>query len=235
MKKSFATPLASVFATALLTLSVWSTPAFADAAASASAPVVAVPAATAPTATAPSATAPSPAPPAFPWLYIVGGVLAVGAGAFVYRTAKRRAPPSTPQRPAAAPRAAAPPAPVLVNFDAKDFLRQAKASFIRMQAAWDKADTADLSKFTTPQVLAELKAQIGARAPDPNVTEVIAINAELLGVETIGDDYVASVSFNGDIKPAGADAVERFAEVWNMTRAITANTGWKLSGIQQLS
>ncbi len=141
----------------------------------------------------------------------------------------------TATAPTATAPSAAPPAPVLVNFDAKDFLRQAKASFIRMQAAWDKADTADLSKFTTPQVLAELKAQIGARAPDPNVTEVIAINAELLGVETIGDDYVASVSFNGDIKPAGADAVERFAEVWNMTRAITANTGWKLSGIQQLS
>lgn len=185
------------------------------------------------------ASAGSPAAPAptIPWLYIVGGVVVVGAGAFVYRMVKHQDTPANPPAQRSGEAAARPAAaPVAhVNFDAKDFLRQAKASFIRMQAAWDKADTNDLSKFTTPQVFAELKAQIGDRAPDTNATEVVDINAELLGVEPIGTDYVASVKFNGSIKPAGATAAEPFAEVWNMTRAINANTGWKLSGIQQLS
>ena len=182
----------------------------------------------------PQTAAGAPAPE-FPWLYIAGGVAVIGGGAFVYRQMKSGERAAKPVAKPAAPKRTAPPAPVLDNFDASDFLRQAKASFIRMQAAWDKADTADLGKFTTPQVFAELKAQIGDRKPDPHSTEVLTIKAELLGVETIGSDYIASVKFNGDIKPGGAATAEPFAEVWNMTRAITANTGWKLSGIQQLS
>ena len=185
-----------------------------------------------------AAPAGSPAAPApeFPWLYIAGGVIVVGGGIVVYRMAKQKATPAKPPLQRAAPaRAAPPPAPVHVNFDANDFLRQARASFIRMQAAWDKADTNDLGKFTTPQVFAELKAQIGDRPPETGSTDVVEIQAELLGVEPIGSDYVASVKFKGSIKPAGATAAEPFAEVWNMTRAINANTGWKLSGIQQLS
>ena len=194
------------------------------------------------------AGSPAAAAPEFPWLYIVGGVLVAGAGVLVYRSAKgngrdKAAPTQPPQhskpgapRTAPAPAPAPVPAPVAhVNFDANDFLRQAKASFIRMQAAWDKADTADLAKFTTPQILAELTTQIGDRGPDANVTDVIEIQTDLLGVEAMGTDYVASVQFKGTIKPAGAAGPEPFTEVWNMTRAINTTTGWKVSGIKQLS
>ena len=121
------------------------------------------------------------------------------------------------------------------GFDDQAFLAQAKASFIRMQAAWDKADTNDLREFTTPQVFAELKAQVEQRPQSNDVTDVVAIDAELLGIETIGEDHMASVKFNGMIKSSATAAPEPFAEVWNLTRPRAGTGGWMLAGLKQLS
>ncbi|MES2128567.1 MAG: Tim44-like domain-containing protein [Pseudomonadota bacterium] len=122
---------------------------------------------------------------------------------------------------------------VPAEFDAPGFLRQAKSSFIRMQAAWDKADVADLREFTTPEVFAELKLQIQERKGD-DFTDVVSIEAELLGVETLATEYMASVKFTGMIKTAPTAAAEPFSEVWNMVKPISGSTGWLLAGIQQL-
>ena len=119
------------------------------------------------------------------------------------------------------------------EFDAPGFLRQAKSSFIRMQAAWDKADVADLREFTTPEVFAELKMQIQERKGD-DFTDVVTIDAELLGVETLANEYLASVKFTGMIKTAPTTAAEPFSEVWNMVKPVSGSTGWLLAGIQQL-
>ncbi|MFX5813236.1 Tim44-like domain-containing protein, partial [Acinetobacter baumannii] len=70
------------------------------------------------------------------------------------------------------------------DFDVTGFLRNAKTYFIRLQAAWDKADINDLREFTTPEMYAELKLQIQERGATPNVTDVISLNAELLGIES---------------------------------------------------
>ena len=125
------------------------------------------------------------------------------------------------------------------GFDEHAFLSYAKASFIRMQAAWDKADTNDLRLFTTPQVFAELKAQVEQRPQSTDVTDVVAIEAELLGIETIGEDRLASVKFNGMIKSSATAVAEPFAEVWNLAQPVNGSgsgTGsWMLAGIQQLS
>lgn len=121
------------------------------------------------------------------------------------------------------------------DFDEAAFLRHAKSSFIRMQAAWDKADTNDLQEFTTPEVFAELKMQIQERGATTDFTDVVSINGELLGIETIGDDYLASVKFTGMIKSTSTAAAEPFAEVWNMAKPLDGSTGWVLAGIQQLS
>ncbi len=175
------------------------------------------------------------------------------AGLFVYRMAKNK---DTPANSAFAPAkqpdfaAAVPPAPVQpvpapayvpvvppvpADFDSAAFLQHAKTSFIRMQAAWDKADTNDLQEFTTPAVFAELKAQIEQRGHTGDVTEVVSIDSELLGVETMDSDYLASVKFLGMIKPAPAAPAEPFAEVWNMSKPRDGSAGWVLAGIQQLS
>ena len=121
------------------------------------------------------------------------------------------------------------------GFDDQAFLAQAKASFIRMQAAWDKADTNDLQEFTTPQVFAELKAQVEQRPQSNDVTDVVAIDAELLGIETVGEDHLASVKFNGMIKASAASPAEPFTEVWNLAKPLEGRGGWMLAGIQQLS
>jgi predicted lipid-binding transport protein (Tim44 family) len=124
---------------------------------------------------------------------------------------------------------------VPADFDSASFLRQAKSSFIRMQAAWDKADTNDLREFTTPEVFAELKMQIQERGASADFTDVVSIDGELLGIETIGNEYLASVKFTGMIKSAPNAPAEPFAEVWNMSKPVNGSSGWVLAGIQQLS
>lgn len=135
---------------------------------------------------------------------------------------------------------AAAPAPhtpwgVPADFDAPAFLRVAKANFIRLQAAWDKGDAADIRAFTTPEVFAELKLQITERGAQADYTDVVSMDAELLGIETAGQEYLASVKFAGLIKSAPQAPAEPFQEVWNLAKPVSGDTGWMLAGIQQLA
>jgi predicted lipid-binding transport protein (Tim44 family) len=106
------------------------------------------------------------------------------------------------------------------DFDTHTFLREAKAMFIRLQAAWDKGDVEDLREFTTPEVYAELKTQILERKGN-DFTDVVSIDAQLLGIETSDRDYLASVQFNGMIRTAPGAAPEPFAEVWNLAKPLS--------------
>jgi predicted lipid-binding transport protein (Tim44 family) len=121
------------------------------------------------------------------------------------------------------------------EFDRDGFVRQAKSTFIRMQAAWDKGDVNDLREFTTPEVFAELRMQIGERAGANDFTDVVQIDAQVLGVENVGREYMASVKFTGMIKTSAEAQPEHFQEVWNMTKPVDGSGGWLLAGIQQLS
>lgn len=123
---------------------------------------------------------------------------------------------------------------VPADFDVPAFLRNAKSYYIRLQASWDKADIDDLREFTTPEMFAELKLELQERGTAPNVTDVVSIDAELLGVETTGRDYLASVKFTGMIKEAQNAPAEPFAEVWNLSKPISGQTGWVLAGVQQM-
>lgn len=120
------------------------------------------------------------------------------------------------------------------DFDVPGFLRNAKSYFIRLQAAWDKADINDLREFTTAEMYAELKLQIQERGASPNVTDVVTLNADLLGVETAGADYLASIKFTGMIKEAANAPAEAFNEVWNLSKPVNGQGGWVLAGIQQM-
>lgn len=121
------------------------------------------------------------------------------------------------------------------DFDVPAFLRHAKTYFIRLQAAWDRADVADIREFTTPEMFGELRLQLQERGASPNHTDVASLDAELLGLEKAGDEYVASVRFSGMIKEAENAQAESFAEVWNLTKPVSGSGGWLLAGIQQLS
>jgi predicted lipid-binding transport protein (Tim44 family) len=163
--------------------------------------------------------------PAYAGGYARSGTPEIGSGIQSYPQA------ATP----AASAAAAAPWNVPADFDVPGFLRHAKTYFIRLQAAWDKADIEDLREFTTPEMFAELRLQIQERGPSPNVTDVVQINADLLGIETTNHDYLASVKFSGLIKEAPDASASEFAEVWNLSKPLSGQGGWVLAGIQQLS
>lgn len=124
---------------------------------------------------------------------------------------------------------------VPADFDTTGFLRHSKTYFIRLQAAWDKADVNDIREFTTPEMFAELKMQLQERGASPNHTDVVSLDAELLGIETIGTEYLASVKFSGMIQEAVNAPTEPFTEIWNLSKPVSGQGGWLLAGIQQLS
>jgi predicted lipid-binding transport protein (Tim44 family) len=121
------------------------------------------------------------------------------------------------------------------DFDVTGFLRHAKTYFIRLQAAWDKADVNDIREFSTPEMFAELRIQLQERGASSNHTDVVSLDADLLQIETIGDDYLASVRFSGMIRETENAPAEPFAEVWNLSKPVQGSGGWVLAGIQQMS
>ncbi|MEH6435717.1 Tim44 domain-containing protein, partial [Massilia sp. DD77] len=121
------------------------------------------------------------------------------------------------------------------DFDQEAFLRQAKSSFIRLQAAWDRGDTNDLREFTSPEVFAELKMQIQERGGVADYTDVVTVDAQLLGIEAGASDYLASVQFNAMVRSAPNAPAEPLVEVWNLSKPLSGNGGWVLAGIQQVS
>ena len=124
---------------------------------------------------------------------------------------------------------------VPADFDTPAFLRHSKTYFIRLQAAWDKADVNDIREFTTPEMFAELRMQIQERGASANHTDVVTLDAQLLGIENSGNEHLASVKFSGMIRESLDAQAEPFAEVWNLTKPVAGQGGWTLAGIQQLS
>lgn len=124
---------------------------------------------------------------------------------------------------------------VPADFDTTGFLRHAKTNFIRLQAAWDSANVNDIREFATPEMFAELRMQLQERGASANHTDVMALNADLLGIETVGNDYVASVKFDGMIKESDNAPAEPFAEIWNLSKPVNGQGGWLLAGIQQVN
>ncbi len=119
------------------------------------------------------------------------------------------------------------------GFDAGTFLHHAKLSFARLQAAWDAGNLADIRDLTTPEMFAELKRDIDARGRETNRTDVVQLNADLLGVEDRGSEYFASVRFSGLIRESAGAPAEPFSEVWNLSKVVRSDEGWLLAGIQQ--
>ncbi|MFP3549372.1 TIM44-like domain-containing protein [Paraburkholderia sp. SIMBA_049] len=125
--------------------------------------------------------------------------------------------------------AAAPVVPA--GFDTEAFLRNAKVYFVRLQAAWDAGNMDDIREFTTPEMFAEVKVDLSSRGAEKNQTDVVKLDADLLGVEDRGSEYLASVRFHGLIRETSGGAAESFEEIWNLSKR--NGEGWLLAGIQQ--
>ncbi len=122
------------------------------------------------------------------------------------------------------------------DFKVEPFLRNAKASFMRLQAAHDNGDINEIRDYTTPEMLAEISAQINERDGAPQKTEVMFIDANLLEVETTHDMAIASVRFTGQLRDGPDSEPEAFDEIWHVQKDLKdPNATWLLAGIQQIS
>ena len=119
--------------------------------------------------------------------------------------------------------------------DVDELLRLARLSFVQLQAAWNRGDLQVLGALTTGPLLADLRDQLAHRGPGPNRTEVVSLEARLLGLEELHEAFVASVEFSGLIRERVDDGAEPFRELWLLANVKSAGRGWQLAQVQSLS
>jgi predicted lipid-binding transport protein (Tim44 family) len=147
------------------------------------------------------------------------------------------APFTQPETPAYAGGSSAAPAVknIPADFPVEAFLRSAKMSFIRLQAANDRKDLNDIREYTTPEMFAEISMQLQERGSAAQTTDVIALNADLLEVVTENNHAIASVRMTGQLAE-NKGAPENFDEIWHVQKNLQDDKAvWLLSGIQQIA
>ena len=124
------------------------------------------------------------------------------------------------------------------DFDSVGFVNAAKQNFHTLQQAWDRSDVTTLRSMMTDSMVEEIKAQLAERettsSGQPNHTEVVMLEAQLLGIEEVGSSYMASVEFSGLIREEPSAGPTPFREVWNMTKPKDGSLGWLVAGVQPL-
>ena len=91
-----------------------------------------------------------------------------------------------------------------------------------------------LREFTTPEMFATIQEDLAGRTEASNQTDVVTINARLLGIETIDAHYYCSVQFGGMIREQPGAPASDFSEIWNLSKPVEGPGGWVLAGISQL-
>lgn len=119
------------------------------------------------------------------------------------------------------------------DFDHAGFERLARMIFIRMQAANDAADLNDLRTFTTPELFAAIRVDLQDRGAQPNVTDVVDVQAEVLDLATEGDRQIVSVRYHGRIRETVGGPIEPFDEIWHLVKPEHGSGEWAIAGIQQ--
>jgi predicted lipid-binding transport protein (Tim44 family) len=162
--------------------------------------------------TEPTAT-PAPAPAAAP-------VFGTPAGAAPHSVAATTSgTPAAPRWPA--------------DFNAEEFLKQAKPNFIKLQEAHDRRDLAAIRDFLTPELAREIEADMRASGDAPQKTDVVTLDAEVLDVAPEGGLYVVSVRFSGLIRETEGADPQPFSEIWHLEKPMNGRSGWLVAGIQQ--
>jgi predicted lipid-binding transport protein (Tim44 family) len=127
---------------------------------------------------------------------------------------------------------------VPADFDTVGFVNAAKQNFMTLQQAWDRSDISALRVMMTDTMLDEIKAQLAEREATSNGqvnhTEVVMLDAHLLGIEDLGATYMASIEFSGLIREEPSSGPTPFREVWNMTKPKDGSLGWLVAGVQAL-
>jgi|TARA_B110000503_G_scaffold141365_1_gene234668 predicted lipid-binding transport protein (Tim44 family) len=119
---------------------------------------------------------------------------------------------------------------VPADFDQATFLNESKKQYLAIQKYWDEGNTGMLNNVLTEDMFEEFSGQLANRQ-NANTTEVIILNADLLGIEKMSGGYLASVQFSGMIREDDNPDAKGFEEVWNLYKGQSG--GWLLAGIQQ--
>lgn len=127
---------------------------------------------------------------------------------------------------------------VPAGFDVEGFLSASKKNFVNLQDAWDRSDIPSLRAMMTDGMLEQIRSQLAEReqssAGVQNKTEVVMLDAQLLGIEEMDGEYMASVEFSGLIREDASAGPNPFREVWNITRPKSGSGGWLVAGVQAL-
>ena len=127
---------------------------------------------------------------------------------------------------------------VPAGFDTQGFVTAAKQNFMLLQSAWDAADIPTLRTMMTDTMVEEIKAQLAERettaSGQPNQTDVVMLEAKMLGIEELPTHYMASVEFSGLIREEPSSGPTPFREVWNMSKPKDGSMGWLVAGVQAL-
>lgn len=122
---------------------------------------------------------------------------------------------------------------VPAGFDVEEFLRGAKMAYNRMQASWDARNLTDIAQFATDAVMEEVRRQF-AEDPTPSKTEILMLDATLLGVESGAGEERAQVLFDANLREGSDGMASQVREVWHFVRRTSGDTMWRLDGIQQV-
>jgi predicted lipid-binding transport protein (Tim44 family) len=125
--------------------------------------------------------------------------------------------------------------PLPENFNVEEFVSVAKLQFIKLQAAWDAGAREVLREYTTNELYGRILMGLGERAANLSQTEVITLDADVLGVHggSGGFDEIAVVRFRGMLRETLDAPAQAFDEIWNLTRKEPGT--WLLAGIERLT
>ena len=127
---------------------------------------------------------------------------------------------------------------VPAGFDSEGFLAACKTNFVTLQGAWDRSDISALREMMTDEMLDQIKTQLAERESHTggtvNKTDVLRLDAQLLGIEETTEVYLASVEFSGLIREDESAGPSPFREVWNMSKPRHGAGGWLVAGVQAL-
>lgn len=146
-----------------------------------------------------------------------------------------RGPASPFQMPAptAAAMPAASPAPTAAGHgEDAAFEQLAKRVFIRLQAANDAGDQADLRRFTTPEMYGAVQQELLDRKGGTQRTDVLQLDARVIERVQENGQQIVSVRFWGLIREQSEAAAENFDEVWHLVRPLDESREWAIAGIQ---
>ena len=113
-------------------------------------------------------------------------------------------------------------------------LHEMRARFVLLQAAWDAGDLSALRALVTTPMLDQLCETWPDRSAGNNRTDVVTLDAELLGFEELGDSQLVTVEFSGLIRESDQQGAAPFRELWMLARSRHGECGWKLARQQAL-